>query len=355
MVVVWGHGEGYIGSNPAANNEPSTLFPVPAENNSLFLDEEDLELNFDYDIPLSTFPVAKPFGGVALDYSELEYLDIPVIAKSLKRIKEEILEGKNIDMLTFDACLMQSLEVAMEVRDSVEFLVGSDQIQNYLGLPYKMLFSRINKVKPTPYELAREIPDIVTKSFSKGGYQGNVDPEGLRTFTVSSLNLQEMDLVLVPSLFDFSKAVVDYLDEKPFRKLELGFILQKTPSFQGEGRDLGILMGSILMLIHGEAEKEGLSPKAQRLREASEDVFYAIGRVAMNYAYGTMYYQPQDSQNKNYLLGFFKGLSAWVPKSPNTYKARKSEFSESALFKIESGGVSWDDWLNKVYSNSLPF
>ncbi|MCO4795607.1 MAG: hypothetical protein KC493_17950 [Bacteriovoracaceae bacterium] len=355
MVVIWGHGEGYIGKKTSPDST-ADLFPTPAESNSLFLSEGDLSLNFDYDIPQSTFPSPKPFGGVALDYSELEYLDLPTISKILGEVRDEVLEGEKLDLLAFDACLMQSLEVAIEVKDSVEFLVGSDQIQNYLGLPYKMILSKLNSTTLSPYELAGEIPTIVEESFGKTGYQGNVDPEGIRTFTVSSINLTEMEFILLPTLSDFSKAMIDYIDEKPIRKLELGFILEKTPSFQGEGRDLGLFMGSILMLLHEEADRNGLSSRAStRLRRAANDILQGINRATMNYAYGTMYYSRQDSQNKNYLLGFFKGLSVWVPKSSNTYKIRRDEFEQSALFKISHKGVKWQDWLDKIHSDDSPF
>lgn len=355
MVVIWGHGEGYIGS-PDVQQTTSTLFPTPAANNSLFLNENDLALNFDYEFE-SAFPAPKNFGGVALDYSELEYLDIPAITETLEEVRLITLEEeKKIDILAFDACLMQGLEVAFDLKDSVEFLVGSDQIQNYLGMPYKMLISRINNKVMTPYEFAKEIPAIVEESFSKGGYQGSVDPEGLRTFTVSSINLNEMELVLLPTLAEFSKAMINYIDEKQIRKLELGFILNKTPSFQGESRDIGIFMGSVLMLLYEEAERNGgYTVAANKLRKAANDVVYSINRSTMAYAYGSMYYNPQDSQNKNYLLGFFKGLSAWIPKSGNTYKLRKAEFEKSNLFDYKYYGTGWQDWLEKIYDDASPF
>lgn len=357
MVVIWGHGEGYIGK-PEVQQTNATLFPTPAApRNSLFLEENDLSLNFSYQIPQSTFPAEKIFGGVALDYADLEYLDIPAISETLEEVKLLTLEDeKNIDLLAFDACLMQSLEVAFELKDSVEFLVGSDQIQNYLGMPYKMLLSRINNKILTPYEFAKEIPAIVEESFGKTGYQGVVDPEGIRTFTVSSINLAEMEMVLLPALADFSRAMEEYIDEKMIRKLELGFILDKTPSFQGESRDIGIFMGSVLMLLYEEAERNGkYTSGASRLRKAANDVVYSINRSTMSYAYGSMYYSPQDSQNKNYLLGFFKGLSAWIPKSGNTFKLRKAEFEKSNLFKYEFIGSKWQDWMESIYSDNSPF
>ena len=355
MVVIWGHGEGYIGS-PESQQTTSGLFPSPATNNSMFLNENDLALNFNYQFE-STFPAPKNFGGVALDYSDLEYLDIPAISETLEDIRLFTLEEeKKIDILAFDACLMQSLEVAFDLKDSVEFLVGSDQIQNYLGMPYKMLMSKLNDKITTPYEFAKEIPALVEESFSKGGYQGDIDPEGLRTFTVSSINLEEMELLLLPALSDFSQSMMKYIDEKMIRKLELGFILDKTPSFQGESRDIGIFMGSVLMLLTEEAERNGnWSQASQKLYEASQSVLYAINRSTMSYAYGTMYYSPQDSQNKNYLLGFFKGLSAWIPKSGNTYKIRKAEFEKSSLFDYEFQGIQWQGWLEKIYDDASPF
>jgi hypothetical protein len=282
---------------------------------------------------------------------------MPAITNILEEVRILTFEGeKKIDILAFDACLMQGLEIAFDLKDNVDFLVGSDQIQNYLGMPYKMLMSRINHKILSPYELAKEIPPIVEESFSKRGYQGKIDPEGLRTFTVSSINLKEMEHVLLPSLANFSKAMINYIDENLIRKLELGFILHKTPSFQGESRDIGVFMGAILMLLHEEAERNGrFTSAANQLRKAANKVVDSINRSTISYAYGSMYYDYQDSQNKNYLLGFFKGLSAWIPKSGNTYKLRKNEFEKSMLFDYQYLGTSWQNWLEKIYSDDSPF
>jgi hypothetical protein len=49
--------------------------------------------------------------------------------------------GKTIDLLAFDACTMETLEAVYELRDVVNYVVGSETTMSDDGLPYRMFIS----------------------------------------------------------------------------------------------------------------------------------------------------------------------------------------------------------------------
>ncbi len=344
MVVIWGHGEGYIGEH-AEIADARELLPREKATSNL-LTHEMIYLDILDQVDPAKFVIAgKPFGGVAFDYSDKSYLDIPSINKILADFNQRRGEEKKVEILAFDACLMQSLEVATELMDNVDYLVGSEQIQNYLGLPYRKILDFVQH-SPDSYELAKKIPTLVAESYSNDGYQAVVNPKMARTFTVSSIILSEMRQQLLPALLELSRVLKNYLNEDFTHPMELSYILQESASFRGEGRDLGIFLGTLLRLLYEEEKQKGLSPQGVQLRDSAENVLQALNRSMAAYAYGDAYINPGTDENRSYLLGFFKGLTIWLPANPDVYSQRQKEMSSAQLFLFEADGVHWKDWLN---------
>jgi len=83
-------------------------------------------------------------------------MPIDGIGSALRNVKAT--SGKMVDILAFDACNMATLEVAYELRDSVSYIVGSETMVPYDGLPYEMFVADL-VAKPTmsPRDLANAI------------------------------------------------------------------------------------------------------------------------------------------------------------------------------------------------------
>lgn len=348
MVVIWGHGEGFIGKHHEKAMRRQSL-PEESRATSRYLSKKMVYLNLGQELSPTKFPIDKVFGGVAFDHSDYSFLDIPTINQIITETTSEFFGGKKLDILAFDACLMQTVEVAQELEKSTRYLIGSVQIQNYVGLPYRKILDRINNNSPTPYQLAKEIPSLADESF-KNGYQQRLDPEGHRTFTLSSIITSELKNQLIPSLIDFSKSLKEYLDEDFMRVMEINFILENGQSFRGETRDLGTFLGSIKRLIYEESSRSNRTYKAQKLLKKLNATLDAINRTMLSYAYGSGYTDQRDEFNQNYLLGFFKGLSIWIPNNYLIFSHRKSEFSQSRLYQTTYLQTSWNTWFPLVFS-----
>ena len=80
-------------------------------------------------------PLVKKQGrGILYDDSEGTLLTNQGLVSALTQIKTNL--GKNIDVLGMDACLMAMLEVGYQVKDSVDYFVGSQQTEPGYGWGY---------------------------------------------------------------------------------------------------------------------------------------------------------------------------------------------------------------------------
>lgn len=76
----------------------------------------------------------------------------------------QALGSDHFDMISWDASLMQMLEVAYEIKDNCDYVIGSEESPPAEGLPYDLVFA--------PF---RDNPDATTKTLSKAFVDGMVN------------------------------------------------------------------------------------------------------------------------------------------------------------------------------------
>lgn len=106
IMVLWDHGNGW--------------YNFTTKDKSIFFDNH-------------------PFDFISITDGELKNIFIDIYKKT----------GKKTDLLIFDACLMQSVEVIYEIKDYVSFVVGSEGIVPYSGFPYNRILSFIDTLNDT--------------------------------------------------------------------------------------------------------------------------------------------------------------------------------------------------------------
>lgn len=350
MVVLWGHGEGYLGKTFVNNMKNDlAITPTKNKNKSRYFDSSSFEISSFEDVPPPKFyQVQKPFGGILFDQSNDSFLDLQSLHDTLLTWVEASNEGVNLDILAFDSCLMQNIEVISEVGGVVDYIAGSNQVQNYLGLPYRKIFDLIN-TEISSYELAKNLPHISQASWEEGGYQGRVDSEEYKTFSLSTLATSQMENLYF-FIHEVSLNLVSYLKERPSRKHELLFILEKAPRFQGETIDLGLLYGLIEKLLVEETLSGENTEKSEILRKSVGEARYYLRALLLDAKFGPLYYDASFEPEKAYLLGFFNGLSVWFPKNQVTYFKRHKEFSLSSFHKNVK---SWNFLLEEVFRKDV--
>jgi len=350
MVIIWGHGEGFIGKESSQGDRKLKVGSSDASPVSLLFEENEVSLSPFSDLPnAKIFPLDKPFGGIGFDHSEKSYLSIPEIAQSLKKVNDTFLNRQKIDILAFDACLMQSLEVLSELKESADFLVGSNQIQNYLGMPYRLILDELN-LGTSAKSLARRLPQLTKASWESGGYQAQADQDGFETFTMSSLSSWHLKEIVLPELEAFSQVLINYLEEDRYRREELRFLLEKAPRFQGEMIDLGLFYGLVEQLLWREKLSGRESSLSLKLKALAIIATEGIGQSIIDARFGPLYYDAPAGAESAYLLGYFKGLSLWLPKSARLYELRASEMSKSQLHQKLS---AWNRVLKHLYVEDI--
>ncbi len=342
MVVIWGHGEGFIGRH-SEKSFPYFLVEEKKEREKPLLSEEDVNPGFDLPAPVK-FPLDKVFGGIAFDSSDESYIDIPSLNEVLGDLSKKFLANEPIDIFAMDACLMQSVEVAAELADHTRFIVGSTQIQNYLGLPYRTIIDQMNQGR-TVYEMAKGIPHLVERAWGQWGYQYDVDNTGFDTFTISTLSSWSLRYELIPQLDRLGVILERYIEERSYRRFEVDFILEKSPSFLGETRDLGTFLGTLEKLIYEEVLVGKATNLSYGLRKEVRKTHRQILKTMTSYTYGPTYYEGRSGSE--YLLGYFKGLSIWLPSREDFYHYRENEMLRSRYFNY--GEKSWASWLKKQF------
>lgn len=119
--------------------------------------------------------------GALEDATAKGWLPLPKLASALKAGSKD----QKLDLISFDACLMASMEVAYEMKDVAKFMVGSEDSTFYWGRGY---YHTMSKVAKNPAMSPRAIAaDLVETAHDRSG--GTV----WQSLTVSAFDLGEAE------------------------------------------------------------------------------------------------------------------------------------------------------------------
>ncbi|MCJ8275945.1 MAG: hypothetical protein HRT44_11370, partial [Bdellovibrionales bacterium] len=348
MVIVWGHGQGW--GSGQINTTLDSVF-------------------------------AGRFGGLAFQENSDDFLTTPALSRVLEKVQNETFKNqKSIDIYASDACLMQMGEVAYELAPFTRYIVGSAQIQSYLGFPYRRMMYEINRgcynqreegsvycednigepitrpdsVQITYLErvcgddhscyLAQMLPRLSHQSFhNQLGLQGKVSPESYDNMTMSSFNAKTL-LQKVPGLMDqLAQSLIAYMESiEDNKRLELQKVVTESHKFLGEGREVGILLGHIEIFMIKDGSKE-----AHKVTETIIEFKSELNTLVLSHAYGNNYVE----QGFN-LLGA-KSVALWIPSTENILGFRQDDFRSSRLYqdleKVNGTEQSyWELWIERL-------
>jgi len=147
-------------------------------------------------------------GGDALNNQELQ--DV------LNKVAQ--IRGKKIDILGMDACLMAMLEVAYQLRDSVEVTVGSEEEEPFDGWPYDQVLETLkNSPRLNTTTLGKMIVKEYIKSYQKKGE--DVTQSALNLLNISDvvckLNALSWELIANIEDIDLLDAIATAWEESP--------------------------------------------------------------------------------------------------------------------------------------------
>ena len=133
-------------------------------------------------------------------------MSIDGLASALESVKSKT-GGRGVDLLAFDACNMATVEVAYELRDAVSYMVGSETMVPFDGLPYEMFIGDLMRnPELTPSLLAENIVhEYVLYYSSKWDY------EHIMTYSQDFATMAAFDMSKMSAVGGAFTAMVDSL------------------------------------------------------------------------------------------------------------------------------------------------
>ncbi len=299
-LILWNHGTGWKEIQPSVMDADVGEIGISA---GLANAVENISYNISYD-----------------DTSKTS-MSIPILGETLARIKGIL--GKPLDLLGFDACLMQMVEVSWTAGPYALCQIASPDQEPERGWPYDLIAGELVK-KPEMNHLAlgKFIADVYNKSYMSGS-QGNtavvlsvIDLEKSEAFredldrfcNVARQNISDIDKYEAARDAALKYSYGDYIDLGDFLDLLI------KSSIKGETRSAA---AQLLKTIAGE-KKNG-------------------GYVARNAKNGDKFKSSH-------------GISIFFPTRQG-FKTYKARYHEHAIAQ----DTEWYNFLSEVANPNIPY
>jgi len=83
------------------------------------------------------------YKGISYDETDHDHITTPELGTAMQEIRRII--GRNLDVLGFDACLMQMAEIVHEVMGTVDYVLASEEVETGTGWQYELIFKELMK------------------------------------------------------------------------------------------------------------------------------------------------------------------------------------------------------------------
>jgi len=216
--------------------------------------------------------------------SDENYYGDPLTLEEMRKALAGGLGGNRLDILAFDACLMNSIDTCIYSAEFADYIVASQELVSGSGLNYAAW------LKPL-----METPDMAAKDVAcrmAGSYIGENDVGRRReTATMSVIDAQRVP-ALEQATEAFSAALLQKLDENPEDVARLRGAITSFGEFDDDTPtdlvDVGALCG-----VFGETLPE---ESAALLRAAGDAVVYSgVTRDLTGHASGLSFFMPYST------------------------------------------------------------
>lgn len=235
-------------------------------------------------------------------------LNMPEIEGALERAG--ITSSNRLQILGFDACLMNMVEIAHHFAPQVEIIVGSQQTEPAKGWPYNKVLKQAKSAR-TPGELAKGIVKEYVNDYRKHGIS-NVTQSAVRTAHTNAV---------VEGLHELGDALISNFSEL---ESEMRAIRMVSQTFQmADYVDLIHIANQILQRI-----------KVDAVVDAARTVINAAKKaVISNSTYGST-------------VSGANGLSVWFPASQGVYFNNRARYME---LRCNSSQFGWTSFLDAYH------
>ena len=280
-------------------------------------------------------------GGISPDYTSGSRLTIRDLQNALEYLQYVHLGGGKIDIYAADACLMQSLEVIYQLREQTRFIIGSANRERKTGWPYHWVLRYLvdhpyrperNAGIDAAYWSALEIPHLYLSSY--------YDTDNYATMnTVVSAEVARTDrLSLFQNLKKLAAALQNFIQADPFlHPLQILAAVHRAYEFADASRDIKSFLGHLRLQVEKEEVKVAIDSTLDSLNKILlKSVAGEPKREGRRYVY-----------SRGFGYGAFSsGLTLWLPANHAQYERTEAVFRETALIR-ETG---WYDVQRMLFS-----
>jgi hypothetical protein len=234
--------------------------------------------------------------GICYDDSSMDFLDNQKMVDALEAAATKI--NQRISLLGMDACLMSMVEVAHQLRDHAEVMVGSQEVEPGEGWPYAAI---LRKLVAKPDMPSRELGTHIVQEY--GAFYMGLTRSGGRSITQSAIDLSTMKN-LGEQLAKLAQTLTACYDVDFRLELAIGRALKRVQRFSD--RDY-IDLYDFLQHLEGEYGDSGeLLTSIEELRGSLEQsvagtpIVANITGVALPNAHGLSIYFPNQGCSSYY-------------------------------------------------------
>jgi|GEM_PF-550080 len=154
--------------------------------------------------PAPASPGESPLRAVCFDDTSGDALDTAELGQALETIEGSL--GAELNLVGFDACLMQMIEVAYEIRDHGQVMVGSEASEPLAGWPYHTI---LGDLATDPLMTAQELGTAVVDRYYQSCLWNSLTPN-----THSAVDLGQVGELAV-RVDTLAQALIDHWGDDP--------------------------------------------------------------------------------------------------------------------------------------------
>ncbi len=238
------------------------------------------------------------------DENSLDALSMSELKEALSTARARLKNpAKKIDILGMDACFMSMGEVAFEIRDSVDILVGAEGLEPAFGWPYRRLLAagKGRQYRLTPEELAKEIVVEYVKHYS------DYDRTAGRSADLSAMDLRNLG----PVVDEFTNLATELkkLDKSGHERFLLAHWYAQTYKF-----DQFVDLEDLCAQTQKQFEGSKVYARCQAVNDALSQCVIKSGcsGFAYQHSYGLSIYFPWAFVSPDYQQLEFARQTGWA-------------------------------------------
>lgn len=270
MYVIWNHGSGVFRNSPTGDIGGGSFFDTVIGGG---VTGQKVRGN-------TSRVFASDDSGTEMHTSDMT----PILAAGTKNL------GRPLDIMNFDACLMQHVEIAYQAKGGANILVASEDLEPGDGQAYHEYVGALaQNPDMNPVQLSKAMVDLYVKSYMPGGSQSG------NPVTQAAVDVNQVVKTLVPALNEYAAALTASL---PTEKAAISAARAQMQVFYN--RDAGDL-GDFVKKYSAVSRNPRMGAASGKLQAAIQQTVIANGSYGPKVANatGVQVYFPTATMNFN--------------------------------------------------------